>query len=446
MKKDKSIFIFGLGESGKSTFKYFYKKYNIYIWDDKKEIRKNIVKNYKVKLKNLNEIIWDEIYFIVVTPGISLKDKRLEIPTKKNIPIYRDLEFFSRKINKNKVIAITGTNGKSTTLNLISQILQNTNRKIFKGGNFKPPILEALLRKKYYKYVLELSSFQLESAPSFNSGISILLNISEDHLERYGSIQNYSKIKKKIFVSSNKNQTAIIGVDDRFANKIYCEIKKNKRKVIPISVNKYLKKGIYFNHDTLIDNYFKSKNLNLANYKINFVLENNKMNILASYAALKAMNLKKDFFIKTLKKFKPLKHRSQIIHKSNNLIVINDSKATNLASTVHSIKSLNNIHLILGGKIKTKNYSRLIKLKSHIRKIYLIGESSNYLYRKLNKYFECEVCKVMKTAIKACLKDIKNYDFSIILLSPSCSSYDQYKNFEDRGDQFINLFKNFMSK
>ena len=201
MKKDKSIFIFGLGESGKSTFKYFYKKYNIYIWDDKKEIRKNIVKNYKVKLKNLNEIIWDEIYFIVVTPGISLKDKRLEIPTKKNIPIYRDLEFFSRKINKNKVIAITGTNGKSTTLNLISQILQNTNRKIFKGGNFKPPILEALLRKKYYKYVLELSSFQLESAPSFNSGISILLNISEDHLERYGSIQNYSKIKKKYLLA-----------------------------------------------------------------------------------------------------------------------------------------------------------------------------------------------------------------------------------------------------
>ncbi len=444
--KDKSILIFGLGESGKSTFKYFYKKYNIYIWDDKKKIRKNFVKNYNAKLKNFNEIIWDEIYFIILTPGISLKDKRLEIPIKKNIPIYRDLEFFSRKIDKDKVIAITGTNGKSTTLALISKILKNTNNPIFSGGNFKPPLLDALFKKKYFKYVLELSSFQLESAPSFNSNISILLNISEDHLERYGSIQNYAKIKKKIFVNSNKNQTAIIGVDDKFSKKIYSEIKKNKKNVIPISVNKYLKKGIYFNKNTIIDNYYKSKNLNIDNYKTNFILENNKMNVLATYAVLKTMNLKKDFFIKTLNKFKPLKHRSQIIHKSKNLIVINDSKATNLASTVHSVKSLNNIHLILGGKIKSRNYAKLIELKSHIRKIYIIGESANYLNKKLNIYFDCEVCKIMKTAIRVCLKDIKNYNFSTILLSPACSSYDQYVNFEDRGDQFINLFNKFVSK
>jgi len=148
-----------------------------------------------------------------------------------------------------------------------------------------------------------------------------------------------------------------------------------------------------------------------------------------------------------LKNFKSLRHRSEIVYKDKKMIIINDSKATNLSSALHSIKLYNNIYLIMGGKLKNKNFDDLKLFKNKIKKIYLIGESSKYIIKKIKDTFICDSCEIMSIAVKKCFKDIKiNNSFSTLLLAPACSSFDQYNNYEERGDDFINISKKIINK
>ena len=443
-KKDKNIVIFGLGETGNSAIKYFLKEKNkIIAWDDNQIIRKKIKKKFStIKIKNLKNVNWKEIYFVLVSPGISLKNELLKDLKKFNIPIYRDLEIFSQKVDSKKIISVTGTNGKSTTVSLIGNMILSNSKKVFIGGNLKHPLFDGLRHNSFSKYVIELSSFQLESAPSFNSYISILLNIHEDHTDRYKNLAIYTSQKKKIFKNLRSDQYAVIGIDDPRSFRIYNKIKNKSKNVIPISINKKLKKGIFFSNNQIIDNFFKKQKININKEEKKFSIKNNKQNILATYVVSKILNYNKNIFLKSIINFKPLKHRSEIIYNSRKLKIINDSKATNLSSVINSIKPYNGIHLIMGGKSKHKNYKELKFLRNRIRKIYLIGESSNYIYKQLKNTLNCEECKIMETALRKCFKDLKKFkNKSIILLAPGCSSFDQYKNFIERGKNFSNLSK-----
>jgi len=443
----KKIFIFGLGYSGKSVLEYFiFKKKNILVWDDNDLIRKEIKKEYpEIDICNPKEINWENVIFAIISPGINLNHQLLNFARKSNIPFFRDLEIFSQNVDKKKVIAVTGTNGKSTTVSLIGHILSLNRNNVFVGGNLKPPLVDALKINFYDQYVIELSSYQLELAPSFNSYISILLNIHEDHMDRYGNLNNYSLAKKKIFQNFKNDQYAIVGIDDPRSLSIFQDLRKIEKKAIPISVEKELKHGVFFLGESIIDNYFKKNLINLS-IKKNNILFNNKQNILAAYVVAKILGYKNDFILSALNRFKSLKHRSEIIYQNDKLVVINDSKATNLSSTIHSIKSYNEIHLIMGGKLKNKNFNMLKNLKNKIQKIYLIGESTDYIFEQLKNDITCEKCNFMNVAVKKCFSDIKKINtFSVILLSPACSSLDQYKDFEERGKNFVNLSKKFLN-
>ncbi len=444
---NKYLVILGLASSGESTLKYFLKnRINILAWDDDKSVRYKIKKKYKkILLQNIYSIDPKKIFMIIVSPGIDLKSIYFKKFNKFRIPIYRDLEIFTNNVNYKKVIAVTGTNGKSTTVSMIANMISKKNKNFFIGGNLKPPLLSALMIKEYNKYVIELSSYQLESAPSFKSYISILLNISEDHIDRYGNMKNYKLTKKNIFKNLNNNQYAIISIDDKYSNSIYREIKKASNKVIPISLKKNIKNGVSLLNKNIIDNFFNKNIFDLSNLKLKNSGNQNDQNILVLYIVSRILKYNKNLFIKTLQTFKGLKYRSEIIYKSNKLLVVNDSKATNLSSTLHSIESYNNIHLIMGGVLKNKNFSKLFLLQNKIKIIYLIGESSNYIFNKLKNNFKCKKCLTIDYAIKKCIQDTKeNKDFNTILLSPACSSFDQYKNFEERGKDFNNKVRKYI--
>ena len=249
-------YIYGLNKSGLSVINYFNRNnLPFVVWDDDQKKRKNISSIYnKIIFKHPKDLDFSKLQEAYITPGVDLDDKNLVLLKKNNINMYRDLELYSKLLTNQKIIAITGTNGKSTTTKLIGDVIQSNDQNCFVGGNIGQPLVDFKNLDDNSKYhVIELSSFQLESAPSFHSYISILLNISDDHLDRYKTIDHYVSEKKKI-LNKDKHAYNIISIDDSFCNEIYHSMKNFK--TIPISYYKPIKKGIYFFDGYIYDTYF----------------------------------------------------------------------------------------------------------------------------------------------------------------------------------------------
>ena len=309
----------------------------------------------------------------------------------------------------------------------------------FYGGNIGIPLLDFPRKNnKILYHVIELSSFQLESSNSFDPFISILLNLSPDHLDRYDSFDDYILKKEKI-LTSNKKGFKIINIDNEKSLQIY---NKNKERFIPLSIYP-LKKGIFYKDNQIIDNYFdNNKNIDLNILSESLFETFNIENILAAYSVSKILGLNTNVFLDVVGSFKGLPHRMEKIYKNKNLQIINNSKATNLNASLKSIIDYNNIFLILGGRAKEKEFKEILKFKTQINKIYIIGESATKIYKQLNKEIECEIYYTLDLAIKKIFYDIeKNNLFKTILFSPACSSFDQFVNFEERGLYFKKLIK-----
>jgi len=432
-------YIYGLNKSGQSIIDYLDSiNENYYCWDDDVGIRKK-VKNFNKTIRladplNLNLTLINECF---LTPGISLNDKKIDILKKNNINIFRDLELYSRLTKDKKIIAITGTNGKSTTTKLISDVFRLNNIKNFTGGNIGLPLLDFKKMKNKIKFhVIELSSFQLESFISFNPFISILLNIYPDHLDRYKNFDEYALQKERI-INFNKDGFNIVSIDDLKTRNIY---NKNKDKIIPIS-NKFIKKGIFFQDSCIIDNYFANNDIiNIPSVSSSLFGSFNFQNILAAYTVVKILALDVKNFIEIIKNFKGLPHRLEKIFENKFFQVINNSKATNIEASIKSIINYENVYLILGGRKKENDFSKILNYKKKINKIYLIGESAISISNQLKNEIRCEICNTLEIAVKKYFLDIKQVDrFHTLLFAPACTSFDQFKNYEDRGDQFRTL-------
>ena len=433
-------FIYGLNKSGQSIVKYLdniNEKY--FCWDDDKKIRNNFSKlknkNFLVHPDNLNYQMIKEVF---VTPGISFKDNCLVLIKKNKIKLFRDLEFYSRLINNQKIIAVTGTNGKSTTTKLIGDILKYNQINTFIGGNIGVPLLDFKTEKNLSNtHVIELSSFQLESCPTFNPYISILLNISPDHLDRYKNYQEYILQKEKI-INLNEAGFNIISMDDKECRKIFK--KYNKLNLIPISL-KPIKNGVYYKDQSIVDDYFEDNQI----FKINKISQSlfglfNIQNILSAYVVNRILGLDLKKFIEVIKSFQGLPHRMERIFNNKEIQVINNSKATNVNATINSINSYSNIFLIIGGRAKEKNFKKINKYKNKISKIYIIGESAKEIFNQVKNEINCEIFKNLENALNKILIDKnKSISFKTVLFSPACTSFDQYDNFESRGKHFKKL-------
>ncbi len=431
--------VYGLQKSGTSIIKFLKKKQQDFkIWDDNEIVRNNL--EYEIHNKIFhNPTIYnlDKFKKIFVSPGISLRQKKFQFKNKLS-KLNRDLNLYISNTHNKKIIAITGTNGKSTTTKLIGDILKKYKIKTFVGGNIGEPLCNSLISNQNFKYhVIELSSFQLETVKNLNTKISIITNLASDHLDRYNNIDDYISQKKNIITKTGTN---LFSIDDKYSKKIF--LQKGIKNKISFSI---LDKSadVYMGDTYILDNYFKkSKKLVIENISKDFEGHFNNQNILIAYICCKLLKLPENIFINVVKNFRGLPYRSSVIFKNKNLKIINNSKSTNISSTINSIKNYNNIYLIMGGIAKEKNFDILSIYKEKISCVYLYGKSALFIEKKLRKSLTVKKFINLKLLIKQVFKDIKKNNFQCnVLFAPSCTSYDQFKNFEERGSEFTKLIK-----
>lgn len=431
-------YIYGLNISGQSIIEYFFTNHILFFaWDDDEQRRKEVENKYQeIRFAHPQDLDWSIISEAYISPGIDLNIKSLSKSRYFKTLLYRDLELYSQITDNKKIIAVTGTNGKSTTVKLIGELLKSNGLDTYVGGNFGPPLMNVYNKKIIYNYhVIELSSYQLEAAPSFSSFISILLNISDDHQDRYKSLIDYARIKENILICKDIKYR-VISIDDNYCREIY-EKNKPLKNLIPFSINKKINEGISIVDNEIYDDYFerKSYSLEVNNYSLHG--KYNNQNVLVTYIVSKILNLEFNKFLSTIKNFKGLPHRLEYVYEDRKCLVINNSKATNIDSSINSIEIYENIFLILGGKIKNSDFSIFNNVKKRIKKCFIIGESTELIFNQVSNYFQAYKCFTLNKAIDQICKELVNFDTkATILLAPACSSFDQFKNFADRGNKF----------
>ena len=416
--KELSFLVYGLGLSGQSVVKFFEKKKikNFTVWDDK---QKKLFKNKKTK--NLKQTL-SKVDYIVLSPGISTIDKKILIKFKEKIIIDIDLLFLTKK--KFKSIVVTGTNGKSTTCKIISHLLKKNNFKVSLGGNIGTPILNLKVKKNSY-LIIEASSFQLSHSKFIQPDYAFLLNITNDHLDWHGSMLNYISSKLKIFKFQKKNQFALV----------------NKKLIKAFKKKKFTSKLIIPN----INNYEKIK-YKIKNHYLKLSINNENMNFI--YAFSKMLKISESNFINAVDSFVGLPHRYEIFLKKKNVIFINDSKATSFESTKFALLSSKNVYWILGGLPKKNDKILLTGIKKNIIKSYLIGKNTNFFKNQIKNKINFSITNNLKKALIEIFRDIKfsKMNDNTILLSPAAASYDQFVNFEKRGEEFKRLSKFYARK
>ena len=413
--KNLSFLVYGLGVTGQSVLNFFkkndFKKF--YLYDDK--LKKNI---------NLNAIL-RKVDFIVLSPGISLKktkNRKKLIRYQNKIITDIDLLYLTKKNFKS--IVVTGTNGKSTTCKIIYHLLRKNNYKTLLGGNIGTPILSLNIKKNNF-LVIEASSFQLAYSKYICPDYAILLNITNDHLDWHGNMKNYMDSKFKIFNLQNKNQFSIV----------------NKKLSKNFNRRKLLGKKFFPN----LNNYYYLKR-KIKNFYLKSLI--NDENMATVFELSKILKINKNSFINSLNSFKGLPHRYEIFLKKKNCLFINDSKATSFQATKFALLNSKNIFWIVGGLPKENDRINLNKVKKNIIKSYIIGKNIEFFKGQLKNKINYCISKNLKHSIIQILKDIRSLkkNDNIILLSPAAASFDQYSNFEKRGEEFKRLSKYYARK
>jgi len=421
--KKLSFLVYGLGSTGHSVINYFKKKKisNFSVWDDSVRLRKKFGSKNVSNLKNSLK----EVDYIVLSPGISLKKTRYKkdlIKFKKKIITDIDLLYLSN--SKFKSIVVTGSNGKSTTCEIITHLLKRNKFNVEVGGNIGIPVLNLKIKKNIF-FVIEASSFQLSHSKFIHPNYAILLNITNDHLDWHGSMQAYIESKLKIFNLQGKNNFAL--VNEKFKN--IFRRKKYLSKLVSVKFQDYKKIK-----SKIKNSYLKSK------------INDENMNF--AYALAKLLKINKNSFIKSMSSFLGLPHRYEIFFRKKNITFINDSKATSFQATKFALASSKNIYWILGGLPKYKDKLDLKYVKNNIIKSYIIGKNINFFKKQLKNKVKFSVTKNLRNAIIWALKDVKLLQKinNTILLSPGAASFDQFENFENRGNEFKKLSRLYAKK
>lgn len=437
----KKVSVIGLGITGFYTALFLASKgAEVFINDIAREDKLN--KEYVNKLKSLNVRLKTGRYdekgilesdIIVISPGVPRNLKILRKARQLSIPIMGEMELAYRMIKK-PIIAITGTNGKSTVTSLIGHILQHAGIKAFVGGNIGRPLISYLTQKNddVDVIVLEVSSYQLDSIEKFSPFISIILNIAPDHLDRYDSFEDYFNSKLNIFKNQEKGSYIILNDDDRRLSSVkipsgpsvlFYGVEKTKHRVAFVEGNRI---KIYFNEQELGFSLRGVKLLGLHNIT----------NLMPAIMSSLILNVSKEIIQEAIKKFRGLRHRLEPVLEKDGILFINDSKATNVDSTIKAIESIKRpIILIAGGKSKGLDYSPLIEsAKGKVKHAVLIGEIAPVLLKQFSNLIPSEMVQDMYEAVLKAYQRASKGD--AVLLSPACSSFDMFRDYSHRGEIF----------
>ena len=414
----KKILIYGLGKSGISSFRFLRNKADIYLFDDLKNTHPKQISKLK-----LLKIKFD---IIIISPGINIFNCKLSKFLKLNKKkIYTDLDVFFTFF-KNKCITITGTNGKSTTAKILYEVLKDQKKDVRLIGNIgNPPLNEKKISKNTI-FVIEASSYQLDYSQLFSSKYSIILNIKPDHLERHKTLQNYVDAKFKLLDSQSKSCLAFVKSDDVLISR-KLKTKKFNCKIVKVNTKK--------NYNDFLE--IKNKY---------FLTESNRENLSFIIELAKKLKLKNYLLQKTIKNFKGLKYRQQIIIQKKNLTIINDSKSTSFSSSVGMFKKASNILWLLGGIYKKGDKLELKKKDLSNVTAFIYGENKNFFIKQLRSKVKFKNYINLEDAVKnvfSIIKTKRSIKYTI-LFSPCAASFDSFKNFEERGLYFNRLVKRFM--
>ena len=449
--KGKNIAVFGLGRTGVTAALSLQSGGAIVsAWDDRKEAR-DAAAAVGVILVDLTSADWFEFDEFVLSPGVPDKLPKAHWTAMRakeaNVPIICDIEVFAREVaarpegTRPKIIAITGTNGKSTTTSLIGHILRACGKDSQIGGNIGRGVLDLDRMHSGTYYVIELSSYQLERTQSLKADVAVFLNLSPDHLDRHGTLEAYGKAKQNIFANQTHADSIVIGVDDDHGKLLCSTLKaKNGRRIIPISAHRSLGHGVSVLDGQLYSNLGK-RSEKVCDLREAKTLEglHNWQNAAAAFAAVKALGVPAKSIGRAILTFPGLAHRMETIGTAGRVRFVNDSKATNADAARQALASYKNIYWIAGGQAKAGGIDPLMDLMPHVTKAYLIGEAAPKFSRNLAKAkVDFKISGQLQMAVLCAARDAlqSGEPNAIVLLSPACASFDQFKSFESRGEAF----------
>lgn len=444
---NKNVLILGLAKTGIDTIKFLNKLgANIIVNDTKTENELAKVLETLKDIENVQYILGKHITgmynfdLAIISPGIPT-DLPFIVDLKNNgVEIIGEVELGYRlsvsKLGDSNFIGITGTNGKTTTTSLIGAILKNGNKDTHIAGNIGNPVINTVENSSKESFIVtELSSFQLETIDTFKPKISVFLNISEDHLNRHHTLENYIQAKANIFKNQTDKEFVILNYDDLKVRALADNCQAN---VIFFSRKSELEKGVYLNNDNEIVIKMDKEITLMHKDEINLPGSHNVENSMAAIACAYLSNIDIDTIRTTLKTFNPIEHRQEVVKTIKGVTYINDSKGTNPESTIKAVESYRGgIILILGGRNKDSDFNELLDIaKIRTRALILIGECANELFRLAMKKDFKVISKASSVANAVEIANSISREGDTVLFSPACASWDMYKNYEERGNDF----------
>jgi UDP-N-acetylmuramoylalanine--D-glutamate ligase len=447
--RGRRVAVFGLARSGLTAARALIAGgAEVIGWDESPQAR-DLAAAQGLPLADLRAVDWPGLAALVLAPGVPLTHPTphwtVAMAAAAGVPVIGDIELFALAVaaapdhKTPRVVAITGTNGKSTTTALVAHILERAGRDARMGGNIGRGVLGLAPMHGGAVYVLELSSYQLDLTHSLRADAAVLLNITPDHLERHGGLEGYAAAKRRIFQGQGKGDTAVIGVDDAFGQRFCTEITAaNRRTICPISARKAISRGVYALQGLLYDATGERGVVKVADLAAARSLpgRHNWQNAAAAYAAVRALGVTPAEAAAGLADFPGLAHRMETIGALAGIRFVNDSKATNVEAARQALSAWPRVYWIAGGRPKT-GIEALADLFPRIVKAYLIGEAAADFARTLEGKVPATIAGTLPAAVSAAFRDAGAAGGpAIVLFSPACASFDQFTDFEARGEAF----------
>jgi UDP-N-acetylmuramoylalanine--D-glutamate ligase len=442
--RGQSVALFGLGGSGLSTARALVAGgAEVAVWDDSSAARER-AEAAGIALVDLAQADWRDFRVFVLAPGVPLTHPKphwtVNLADEAGVPIIGDVELFVRERGARApdapFVAITGTNGKSTTTALIAHVLKEAGREVAMGGNIGVPVLDLPPPAAGRTHVVECSSYQIDLAPSIAPSVGLLINITPDHLDRHGDLARYAAIKERLVAQA---EIALVGVDDEPCRAIYARLKTRAGapRLIAVSGTESPLADVWVSEHRVMARGEAAPVADLAGARA-LRGAHNGQNAAFAYAAARVLSVERVSIARAFETFPGLAHRMEEVGRFGRVLFINDSKATNADAAEKALLSFHDIHWILGGRPKAGGVEPLRSLFPRVSKAYLIGEASDEFARTLSGAVLFECYGTLDAAVEAAAEDAAQSKARepVVLLSPACASFDQFANFAARGDAF----------
>lgn len=448
----KRVAVFGLGGSGLASCEALRAGGADVVARDDNADRMAAAAKAGFATADLRDAAWETFAALVLTPGVPLTHPQphwtVLAAQRAGVEVIGDIELFCRERRRHApnapFVAITGTNGKSTTTALIAHLMREAGHDVQMGGNIGTAILSLEPPRAGRVHVIEMSSYQIDLCPSLDPSVGILLNVSEDHIDRHGSIDHYAAVKERLVAGVQPGGAAIVGVDDGWCRAVADRLDQAGKPVVRVSVKQPLADGMYVERDAIIRAAGGARTEIARIGGIGSLRGvHNAQNATCAAAAVLALGVNSDVLQKGLRSFPGLAHRMEQTGRRGNVLFVNDSKGTNADATARALASFGDIFWIAGGKPKSGGITSLAEFFPRIRKAYLIGVAAQEFAATLEGKVPYEISETLEVAVPNAAREADAAGLAdvVVLLSPACASFDQFPNFEVRGVRFGELVR-----